>query len=238
MNIFLVKNLYGYEIVIPPPTNLPENLITYYVTDNETDALKAKNLGWNYVYVTKKFLEITDKFERRKSVAYINSFPHEFIYDTIKYDLIFICDSHIITLWSNYSDFISKCDKKYALFLTNGYYKQSRNTITSEIIHSNRKRWDYNYDKIKLNGDLYVNHLNELGINLNDLGVCSAKYIGWNPSHESYSLLTNKLYEEYTKHLQGNIILTYLSGIYKKDTFVYYPDNYNGSLLNNHIYSA
>jgi hypothetical protein len=238
MNVFLVKNLYNYEAIAPPPENLPDNFITYYITDNETTAIEAKNLGWGYTYVTDMFSKIEDLFERRKSIAYINSFPHEFITDNVDYDLIFICDSNVIRLWSNYPDFISKCDKNKALFLTNGYYDEGRNSIVAEIEGSNQSRWSYNYDQIKFNGKKYIDHLNELGIDLNKLGVCSAKYIGWNPSHESYHLLTNKLYDEYCKHLQGNIILTYLSGIYEQDIFVYYSDNYNGGLLNKHNYSA
>lgn len=238
MNIFLVKNLYDYEKVISPPNNLPDNFISYYITDNEKNAITAKNLGWDYVSITDKFLDVADKFSRRKSIAFINSFPHMFINNDIEYDLIFVCDSNIVTLWSNFSDFVSKCEKNKVLYLTNGYYDLGRNTITSEIENSNQHRWSYNYVEIKHNGQLYVDHLNDLKIDLNLLGVCSAKYIGWNPSHENYELLTNKLYEEYTKHLQGNIILTYLSGIYKDDIFVYHSNNYKGGSLNNHNYSS
>jgi hypothetical protein len=240
MDIFLVKNLYDYEIVISPPKNLPNNMITYYVTDNENNANKAKMLGWDYVHVTTLFLDVIDKFDRRKSAAYINCFPHEFIDKNIQYDLIFVCDSNIVSLWNNYSDFVSSCHSNFdkTLFLTNGYYDGDRNTITMEISHSNQSRWSYNYDSIVFNGNKYVKHLNDLNVNIPNLGVCSAKYIGWNPSHKNYKTITNKLYEEYTKHLQGNIILTYLSGLYKNDTFVYYSTNYNGGRLNNHKYSA
>lgn len=238
MNIFLVKNLYDYETVISPPKNLPDDFITYYVTDSEMNSLAAKNLGWDYVHITDKFLDITDKFNRRKSIAFINSFPHKFIDENIDYKFIFVCDSNVVRLWTNYSDFISKCNNDKALFLTNGYFESERNTIISEIKSSNQSRWSYNYNEIKTNGDIYVNHLNDLKVNLNHLGVCSAKYIGWNPSHEGYEVLTNKLYDEYCKHLQGNIILTYLSGIYEKYIYVYYSDNYNGGILNNHNYLA
>jgi|GWRWMinimDraft_13_1066021.scaffolds.fasta_scaffold07372_2 hypothetical protein len=36
MNIFLVKNLYDYEKVISPPNNLPNNFISYYITDKSS----------------------------------------------------------------------------------------------------------------------------------------------------------------------------------------------------------
>ena len=42
MNIFLVKNLYDYEKVISPPNNLPDNFISYYITDNEKNSNNCK----------------------------------------------------------------------------------------------------------------------------------------------------------------------------------------------------
>jgi hypothetical protein len=33
--VYLVKNLFEYEKVTPPPLNLPENMITVYVADSE-----------------------------------------------------------------------------------------------------------------------------------------------------------------------------------------------------------
>ena len=240
MDIFLVKNLYNYELAIEPPKNLPNNMITYYVTDNIEIANKVKSLGWDHVCITDKFLNITDKFEKRKSIAYINSFPHEFIKENIEYDLIFVCDSNIFSLWKKYSDFVLNCHTNLdnALFLTNGYYKAHRNTIAVEIKASNQARWRYNYKEIEKNGNDYILHLKSLNIDPNNLGVCSAKYIGWNPKHKNYNILTKELYNEYSKHLQGNVILTYFSGIYKNDTFVYYTNEYDEQGLNSHNYNA
>jgi hypothetical protein len=53
----------------------------------KTNAITAKNLGWDYVSITDKFLDVTDKFSRRKSIAFINSFPHMFINNDIEYDV-------------------------------------------------------------------------------------------------------------------------------------------------------
>ena len=71
-----------------------------------------------------------------------------------------------------------------------------------------------------------------------ELNVVSAKYIGWNPSHKQYEKISNKLYEEYCTNLQGNIILTYMSGIYPKDIFNFFTNDYSGSNLNQHNFSA
>jgi hypothetical protein len=237
-NIFLVKNLYNYEQVIPPPLNLPDNFITVYVTDNDTNGNLAKNLGWDYVNITDKFNNVTDLFQKRISIAYINSFPHEFIDTNIDYRLICVCDSNIISLWDTFYNFVEKCDDNHSLFITNGYYSGHRNTLISELNHSNQSRWSYNYQNIKKSYNDYQKELTEVGVDINSLGVCSAKYIIWNPSHKSYKKITEKLYEKYCFNLQGNIILTYMSGLYSDDIFVYHCNVYNNALLNNHNYQS
>ena len=237
-NIFLVKNLFEYEKVISPPSNLPNNFETVYVTDNELNGELAKNLGWSHIHITDKFNNVTDLFEKRISVSYINSFPHEFIDSNINYDLICVCDSNIVTLFNTFYQFVDKCNNDYTLFITNGYYTEDRNTLISELNSSNQNRWSYNYENIKKSYYGYEKELSDVGIDINSLGVCSAKYLIWNPSHKSYKKITEKLYEEYCFNLQGNIILTYLSGLYSKDIFVYHSTDYTGGILNEHNYQS
>jgi hypothetical protein len=228
-NVYIVKNLFGYEDVISPPINL--SMTTVYLTDDKKIANQAKSLGWDKVIVTNKFKHITDKFERRKSIAYINSFPLEFI--DFKCNYIFICDSNVKKLWNSFNDFVSLCTSKHALFLTSSYYSGDRDTLKSEMIASNTERWSYNYNEICKRSLYYISKIGK-----ENPSICSAKYIGWNTNHPHYHAMSNFLYNEYCIHLQGNIILTYMSVIFKDYIFNYKPNDYNGAQLNKHKYKA
>jgi hypothetical protein len=238
-NIFLVKNLYNYEKIVPPPSNLPDNFTTVYVTDNDTNTNLAKDLGWGIVKKTEEFLNITDKFGRRKSISYINSFPHKVVPEVLDYDFVFVCDSNIVRLWDKYIDFTNKCLSKYSLFVTSGYYSGNRNTIISECdASSNVSRWSYNKTEIIESTNRYINKLNENNVDINNLSIVSAKYIGWNLKHDKYEFLSNLLYSEYCENLQGNIILTYMSGLYPNIIYNYHTNDYSGAELNGHNFES
>ena len=238
-NIFLVKNLYNYEKVIPPPTNLPNNFVKVYLTDNEINYELAINLGWDIVKKTEEFLNIDDKFERRKVISYINSFPHKVVPEVLDYNFVFVCDSNIVTLWDEYVNFTNKCSSEYALFVTSGHYSGHRDNIMSERDDSTiQNRWLYNHNKIIDSSNGYIQELNDNNIDTTKLSIVSAKYIGWNLKHEKYNLLSEILYSEYCNHLQGNIILTYMSGLYPNIIYNYRSENYEGSHLNPHNYLA
>jgi hypothetical protein len=238
-NYFLVKNFYDYEIVIPPPSNLTKELISVYVTDSDNNANKAIELGWNIVKKTDLFLNIEDKFERRKSVAFINSFPIKVVPEIKDANFIFICDSHIIRLWNLYEDFVKSCNEKYALFVTSGYYTGFRDNIISETNAAcSNIRWSYGFEDIKKCSNRYINELKANGIDITTLSVVSAKYIGWNIKHLNYDKLSNILYNEYCENLHGNNILTYMSGIYSDYIYNYYTTDYSGVHLNPHNFNA
>jgi hypothetical protein len=117
--IFMVKNFFDYEKIIPPPINLSKNLKSLYVTDSIQNVNLAKSLGWNYTFLYDKDLNIIDKFERRKLVAKINCYPHLFIPNELKdVEKIFVCDSNIISLWEEYENFINNCNSENVLYLT------------------------------------------------------------------------------------------------------------------------
>jgi hypothetical protein len=238
-NIFLVKNLYNYEKVIPPPPNIPDNFVTVYVTDNDINYKKAKELGWDIVKKTEEFLNITDKFDRRKVIAYINSFPHKIVPEILDYKFVFVCDSNIVRLWDNYKNFTETCSEEFALFITTGYYSGERDTIMAECnLSASLIGWSYNKNEIINSTKRYVDILTKNNVNLNKLSVVSAKYIGWNLKHEKYDLLSNILYNEGCENLQGNIILTYMSGLYPNIIYNYKTNDYSGGALNSHNYSA
>ena len=244
-NIFLVKNLYDYEKVIGPPSNLPNDFVTVYLTDNEINYGLAINLGWDIVKKTEEFLHINDLFERRKVISYINSFPHKVVPEVLDYNFVFVCDSNIITLWDEYVNFTNNCSSDHALFVCSGYYSGSqfkklghRDTIIGELESSFHARWSYNHKEIRESSNKYIQELKENNVDITKLSVVSAKYIGWNLKHEKYNFLSEMLYSEGCKHLQGNIILTYMFGLYPNIVYNYHTNNYKGGSLNAHNYSA
>ena len=238
-NVFLVKNLFNYEKVIPPPTNLPENFQTVYLTDNDINCELAKNLGWGIVKKIEQFLNVEDKFERRKIIAFINSFPHKLVPEVLDYKFVFVSDSNIVRLWDEYIVFTQNCSNEFALFVTSGYYSIDRDTIMAECNQSaNTERWAYNKNEIIDSTNRYLTELKEKNIDVDNLSVVSAKYIGWNLHHEKYELLSNLLFKEGSENLQGNIILSYMSGIYSNDIYNYNTKNYSGGILNEHNIQA
>ena len=237
-NVFLVKNFYNYEKVIGPPPNLPNNFVKVYLTDNQINYELAINLGWDIVKKTEEFLHINDLFEKRKVISYINAFPHKVVPEILDYNFVFVCDSNIITLWDEYINFINNCSSDHALFVTSGYYSGNRDTIMGELKSSFVDRWSYNHNEIRESSNNYIQELKENNVDTTKLSVVSAKYIGWNLKHEKYNFLSEMLYSEGCKHLQGNIILTYMFGLYPNIVYNYHTNNYKGGSLNAHNYSA
>ena len=239
-SIFMVKNFFDYEKIIPPPINLPKSLKSLYITDSIKNVNTAKNLGWDYTFLYDKCLNLTDKFERRKLVAKINCHPHLFLPDGLKnIEKIFVCDSNITSLWEEYEMFINNCNSENALYLTSGYYKGERDNILSEMeVSINQKRWNYNKLQIKENTFRYIKEMELSNIDYLKISVVSAKYIGWNIKHPKYEILSNFAYAEHQKHLQGNITFSYMSGIFSDLVKNYYTNNYKGGKLNSHNYEA
>ena len=235
---FLVKNFFNYEKIIPPPKNLPKNLITVYVTDSDKNAETAKSLGWEITKVLNEHTNITDSFEKRKLVAFINSYPLKVVPELENPRYIFICDSNINELWFSYGDFVEKCSDDYGLFVTSGYYSGNRDNIESECHDSCMvPRWSYNHKGIKNSTEKYKKILNDNNIDYNNLSIVSAKYYGWNVKHKMYPEMSDILYNEYCENLQGNIILTFMSGLFKGNVFNYYTNDYSGSNLNEHNFN-
>jgi hypothetical protein len=236
-NILFTKNLFGYEHVILP-SNLPDNLHKIYLTDSESNKEIALSKGWDEVIITNEFSHITDNFGRRSSIGYINSHPHKFIKNILDYNFVFMIDSNVQSLWVGYDNFVNSCGQEHALYVTTGYYPSEVDNLHQELVRSNQERWRYNFSIIENNTKQYIEDLTNLGVDISNLGICSAKYFGWNPHHEKYSFLTNLMYEEHKKHLQGNIIQTYLLGKYPNYIYNYKNDQYFGGSLTPHNFNA
>lgn len=237
---FLVKNLYDYEKVIGPPCNLPVDIKTVYVTDTLENTKLASSLGWNIVKYVSQFKDKIDPLSRRQSVAFINCYPHLIVPEIDDFDRVFVCDSNIVSMWNRYEDFVKLCPLNKALYLTSGYYAGDRDNIKEECFHSTKigHRWSYNRTDIIEATDRYINDLICKGISWKNLRIVSAKYIGWNLKHPKIKIATKLLFDEYQLHLQGNIILTWMSGAHSDIIFNYVNSDYTGAKLNKHNFLA
>jgi len=173
----IFKNFFGYDPVLKVPHNLPENIAPIYITDSVEAVETAASLGWNVIYID-SYKHITDKFERRKIIAWINCFPEK-LPGLEKYKYIFVCDSNVIKLDTNYAQFISHKSDKKALYVTSGWYSGVNNTMQKELERSlQNMRWSYNFEQIKSSTNNYIKILSSMNIPLTDTPVVSAKYIG------------------------------------------------------------
>jgi len=236
---FLVKNLFNYEKVVSPPKNLPTHLKTVYVTDTLENVTLAKELGWNYIKRVTQYEHIVDPIERRRSIAFINSYPLKTVPELENPRYVFICDSNIDSLWLNYEKFVNSCEDKYALFVTSGFYQGDRDNLEIECQHScGTPRWSYNHKEIRESTDRYKLILEDNKINYNELSIVSAKYFGWNVQHPMFGKLSDILFDEYNQNIQGNIILTYMSGLYSEFIYNYYDNDYSGGKVNKHNFQS
>lgn len=237
-NLYLTMNLFGYEKLTPPPKLLPKNLKTCYITDNEDFERDAKELGWDIVKKIDIFKNLTNPLDKRISVARIKCFPSEFVPEINDFKFVFICDSNIIKMRGDYESFIDSCSEDKCLFLTHGYYKGERDNMYSELLASNQPRWNYNYKEISESTMRYIKDLKSLNVDYKKLSVVSGKYIGWNLKHKSYNEISNKIYNERKINLQGNIILTYISGLYQNEVNNFNTESWARSVLNTHNFLA
>jgi hypothetical protein len=237
MNIYLTKNFWGYEQLNPPPKNLPDNMKTIYVTDNKKYEKPLLEMGWDMVSVVTDYFNVTDLTERRLVIAEINCFPLRFIPNLSDFEYIFISDSNVVTLWGHYVTFVNTCTDDKCLFTTTDWYEGNRNNIISEYLDSNQPRWEYSYENIGKSKDEYIKIFNNLGVDVKSIGVCSAKYFGWNTHHSMYDEISKHFYEEYTKHIQGNIILSYIGVVYSEFVLKYRGD-YGGGVVSSHNFQG
>ena len=219
---FLFKNLFNYDTIVSPPKNMPKNIDTIYLTDNEKNKNDALSKGWKYSYVTEKFLNSISNIEKRNAIAYINCYPEKIISDIKNYNYIFICDSNVIKLDTNYFEFTNSASDKHALYVTSGWYNGTQNNINQELKRSMmNSRWSYDFKNITDSTHKYLQQFYDMKLDYRSVPVVSAKYIGWNINHERKNIIADYVYSEYCKHLQGNIIFSTCLVLYPEDTLHY-----------------
>lgn len=238
-NAFVVKNFFDYEEILPPPVNLPSGLETVYVTDNVETAKLVRELGWDKAYVTDRFKNITDKYERRLCVARINSFPGEFIEKPLQYKFVFVCDSNIERMYSEYKNFVNSCTEKHCLFVISGWYYGERDNIIAEGKASvEQERWNFFHESMLQRINFYVKYFIENRIDPMKVSVCSGKYFGWNMHHPKYNELSNELFKEYTINLQGNIVFSYLKEKFKNEVYECVQHQFTDWVIKTHKFQA
>ena len=218
----LFKNLFNFDKVLPVPLNLPMMMDTIYLTDNTKTQTDALSKGWKYSYVTEKFLNSVSNIEKRNAIAYINCYPEKIIPYIKNYDYIFICDSNVIKLDTNYGEFINSVSDKHALYITSGWYNGIDNNIEKELERSLlENRWSYDFKNIIDNTHKYLQMFHDIKMSYRNIPVAIAKYIGWNINHERKNIIADYVFNEYCKHLQGNIIFSTCLVLYPEDTLHY-----------------
>jgi hypothetical protein len=238
MKAYVTKNLWGYEQLNSAPQLLDDTFFKFYITDDVNSKEQLLNNGWDDVIVIENYKHVTNLKERRRIISEINCFPGKYIENLNNFEKVFNVDSNVVVLWNDFLTFTNSCPEDKCLYITSGWYDGARNSIVSELRESNQSRWCYDYESMKHSVDNYRNEIENLGIDFNNIPVISAKYFGWNLNHPAYQTISNHFYKEYTEHLQGNIILSYLSAIYKDNMFEYKISNYNNGALSSHKFSG
>lgn len=213
---FVVKNLWDYEEVNPIPERLPQDMDTFYITDSYINCYLAGDQGWHNAICVRDYLNITDKLQRRSLIGAINCYPERFCPELNEYDKVFVCDSNILILPSTYKDFIDQSEDQ-ACYLTSGYYKGTEDNIFQELSRSVNSRWNYNGDAMVKATEEYLKEMVLLDIDYKRISVSSAKYIGWNLRNPKRKQIADFVLQEYQKHLQGNIIFTFVSAKWEDD---------------------
>lgn len=229
-------NLYRYEDILPPPTNLPEGVTTFYVTDNEDFEYRAKEQGWDRVINFTNFSGEKDPFKMRVAVSYIKIFFGEIVPELLDYDLVFISDSNIIRLFDGWFDFYNDSlsnINSFTLAAVSGYNKLEEDNFEFELLQSScQSRWAYNAETMKIRVRWYINKLKEVGV---QDSVISAKYMVWNPKHVDFEFIKELFYEESQIHLQGNLILGFMAAIHPDKVRNFYTENQQNGELTLHV---
>lgn len=229
MNIaYINRNLWDYDEVNRVPDFLSGLVDFIYITDSVHKGELALKLGWSKYIIYN--IQVTNNSGRRQIIRDLTYQIEDVIPELQEYDKIFICDSNIIRHPSWYKEFFDMSDDSLCLYITKDYYKGERNTLGEEYKESLKlARWSEYSRNLKDCFCSYSELLNEMGINVSDIPVYSAKYIGWNLRHPMYKDMKKTLLEVGHKCFQGNILLSVIAKFYKEHTLHYSVKNNLGN---------
>jgi hypothetical protein len=239
MIAFMTWNLYDYEFVRQPPEGLPDMGFTIYITDSDENQSEAMELGWDIAYKTDKFKGITDKFKKRNSLSHIICYPEE-VLDLRQFDSVFMFDSNVMVMPLNYTEFVKDAlDSECAFYCSSHVYSGERDTVEAELAASHQNaRWSYNFEAMDKYVGKYITLLKSIS---STPSIVFAKYIGWNLKNPMKDVIADYIFHEEHKHLQGNIVLTMASVLFKSYIFNYkleYMNNNWMAHIAHHRYDA
>jgi len=215
-----MKNLFGYDHVLPVPSRIPPGMVSIYVTDTNEVAARAKAAGWQQAVVIDVGNPQTPQ-GRIDAVTKFSCYPELYLDKTIQH--VFLLDANVTVLDSNYFEFVNDAiasDK--TLYVTSGWYAGDKNNLTKELGRSVvQSRWKQWHTLMTERTTFYLADLKESGF-AEEPPVVSAKYIGWNLQNKALNpWVADRLHSEWKIHIQGNIILSYICCRYTDFVFHY-----------------
>lgn len=214
----LVINLNNYDSLCAPPFDKNKfDITTFYITSNNEDIDSLKNLGWDNIKIETNDVRVKHLPFSTKLIDY-KLYPEKMFPEILNYDILISIDGNVKKLSDIFLNKYIYSIENYTLLLDNMYYGWCRrNSLALEFHYSRQQRWKKNWNNMQEAKKRYVND----GFNLNNIKVCSAKYVVINMKNK----IKNKhiwefLEQEYSTHLQGNIIYAIASEKFKKDIIV------------------
>lgn len=214
----LVINLNNYDPLIAPPFD--KNIFdikTFYITSNVEDVDTLKNLGWDNIIIESYDARVQHLPFNTKLLDY-KLYPEKIFPELLNYEILINIDANVKKLSDIFlNEWIHSIEDK-SILLDNMYYGCGiENSLELEFSRSRQERWKKSWNNMEEAKKRYVND----GFNLNNIKVCSAKYVIINMKNKiKNNYIWNFLDQEYKTHLQGNIIYAIASEKFKKDIIV------------------
>jgi len=213
----LVINLNNYDPLIAPPFD--KNIFdikTFYITSNVENVDTLKNLGWDHINIEMEDVRVEHLPYNIKLMDH-HLYPERMFPELLNYDTLIVIGANVNKLSDNFlEEWIHSIGDK-SILLDDIYYGipgRGDNSLSAEFARSMQLRWKKSWNNMKEAKKRYENG----GFNLDNIKVCSAKYVIINMKNK---IKNNHIWEflekEFDTHLQGNIIYSIASEKFKKD---------------------
>lgn len=211
----LVINLNNYDPIIAPPFDKNKfDITSFYITNNNEDVSTLQDLGWDNIKIEMEDVQV-DHLPFNYKLVVNKLYPERMFPELLDYDTLISIDANVSKLSDNFlGEWIHSIGDK-SILLDDMYYGLSAyNTLSSEFDRSKQLRWEKSWNNMKESKKRYENE----GFNLDNIKVCSAKYVIINMKNKiKNSHIWEFIEKEHAVHLQGNIIYAIASEKFKKD---------------------
>lgn len=214
----LVINLNNYDPLIAPPFDKNIfDITTFYITSNNGDVDLLQNLGWDNIKIETCDVRVQHLHCNTKLLEH-HLYPEKMFPELLNYDILIVIGANVNKLSDIFlNEWIHSIGDK-SILLDNMYYGLGAgNSLESEFARSYQGRWIKCWKNFDDSKKRYMND----GFNLNNVKVCSAKYVIINMKNK---IKNNHIWEflekEFDTHYQGNIIYSIASEKFKKDIIV------------------